>query len=85
MASQARHELVYYFLKGNAPLVVPYFHLAERDKPFVVQQHIPLATQLGMPVATGLLVFLFWRFAFGQQSRSYFGFPAAVADSPPSE
>jgi hypothetical protein len=52
----------------------PYFHLAERDKPFVVQQHLPLSKQLLAVVLVGLFIWLSTRFMFGRQSRRYYGF-----------
>src|SRR5258708_2709591 len=56
------------------PLGIPYFHLLERDKPFVVQQHMTLARQIMVLVVTGLTLWLFLRFTIGRQSRNYFGF-----------
>jgi hypothetical protein len=68
---------VYDLLSGGSSLSSPYFHLAERDKPFVVQQHVPWDRQLLLTVTVGLLVWLFVRFTFGRPSRIYYGFQDA--------
>jgi hypothetical protein len=53
---------------------MPYFHLAQSDQPFVVQQQPPLLKQLLVPIMVGLFVWLFVRFAFGRPSLSYYRF-----------
>ena len=58
------------FFSGDS-LSTPYFHLAQRDKPFAVQQHESLGRQFLMAVVVGLFIWLFIRFAFGHPSRSY--------------
>src|SRR5262245_41878122 len=63
-----------YYLFIGGSVSTPYFHLADRDKPFVVQQHESLARQFLMLVGLGLFIWLFIRFAFGRPSRSYYGF-----------
>jgi len=65
--------LHHYITRGSS-VSAPYFHLAERDQPLVVHQDVPVARQLLMVVAVGLLIWLFTRFAFGRPSRSYYGF-----------
>ncbi|MDR3460662.1 MAG: hypothetical protein P4N60_24800 [Verrucomicrobiae bacterium] len=62
------------FISGRTGITAPYFHLEERDQPFVVQQTVPLTKQVMMAVMLGLLVWLFYRFTFGRASRSYYGF-----------
>jgi len=64
----------YHLLFSGGSFSTPYFHLAERDKPFVVQQHESLGRQFLMAVALGLFIWLFIRFTFGRPSRSYYGF-----------
>jgi hypothetical protein len=63
-----------YFIFTGASYHIPYFHLAEGDKPFVVQQQISSSKQILMIVATGFLIWLFLRFAIGRPSRSYYQF-----------
>ena len=65
---------LHHFITRSSSVSAPYFHIAERNQPMVVQQDVPVATQLLMPVAVGLLVWLFTRVAFGRASRSYYGF-----------
>ncbi|MDB6123588.1 MAG: hypothetical protein JWQ71_2581 [Pedosphaera sp.] len=65
----------YYFIFTTSPLNTPYFHLAEQNQPFVVQQHVSGVKQIMVAVAAGLLIWLFLRFAIGRQSRSYYQFP----------
>ena len=66
---------VYYFLKNGALGISPYFHLAERDKPFLERQQEPVFYPIVMPLFAIFLVFLFYRFAFGVPSKAYFGLP----------
>ena len=63
-----------YLLFRGRSVFIPYFHLAERGKPFVVQQQESLGKQVWMVVSLGLLIWLFLRVTFGQPSRSYYGF-----------
>lgn len=65
---------LYYFITRGGSVSTPFFHLAERDQPFVVQQHVPLGKQFLLAVMVGLLIWLFTRFAFGRPSRRYYGF-----------
>ena len=65
---------LYYFITRGGSVSTPYFHLAERDQPFVVQQHVPLGKQFLIAVMVGLLIWLFTRFALGRPSRRYYGF-----------
>jgi hypothetical protein len=65
---------LHHYLTRGSSVSTPYFHLAERDQPLVVQRGVPVAKQVLMFVAVGLLVWLFTRFAFGRPSRSYYGF-----------
>ena len=76
-SARAVYTLLWYlrhFITRGSSISTPYFHLAERDQPLVVQQDVPVARQLLMVVALGLLIWLFTKFAFGRASRSYFGF-----------
>lgn len=67
---------VYHFtVGGGGPVSKPYFHLAERDKTFVIQEDMPLSRQFMLVVIVGLWVWLFIRFTFGRPSRSYYGLP----------
>jgi hypothetical protein len=63
-----------YSIYKKSPVVTPYFHLAQREKPLVVNQEVPVVKQILIPVATGFLILLFFRFTFGRQSLSYYGF-----------
>lgn len=65
---------LYYFVTRGSSVSIPYFHLAERDQPLVVQQGVPIAKQLMIVVMAGLMIWLFRRFAFGRASRRYYGF-----------
>ena len=60
----------HYFVTNGGSISTPYFNLAERDQPFVVQENIPLGQLLLMPMMFGLLIWLFTRFAFGRPSRA---------------
>ena len=64
----------YYLLFSGDSVSTPYFHIAERDKPFVVQQQESFGRQFFLVVALGLFIWLFIRFAFGRPSRSYYVF-----------
>lgn len=61
------------YLKGHVTSHT-YFHIAERGRPLAEQQ-ASAAIPFGVPVMTCLFILLFCRFAFGRQSRSYFGMP----------
>jgi hypothetical protein len=74
---------VCYFLTDKAPLSLPYFHLAERDQTFAVQQTIPAAKQILTFVAAGFVVWLCLRFTIGRPSRNYYQF--TDAGNAPSE
>lgn len=67
-------SLYVYWMLHKHPVSQPYFHLAERDKPLVVNQEMPVVQQMLVPLATGLLIWLFVRFTFGRPSRNHFGF-----------
>ena len=63
-----------YYLFSGGSSITPYFHLAQRDKPFIVQQQESLGRQSLMIVFLTFFIWLFIRFAFGRPSRSYYGF-----------
>lgn len=65
----------YRHLSGQGTPTTPYFHLAERDKPFMVPRHVSSGRELLIAILVGLMVWLFIRFTFGRPSRSYYGFP----------
>jgi hypothetical protein len=65
---------VYYFFVRGDSVSTPYFHLAERQRQFVVQQQVSMGKQLLIAVMVGLLIWLFVRFTFGHPSRRYYGF-----------
>jgi hypothetical protein len=70
-----------HFVTSGSSVGTPYFHLAERNQPFVAQQHVPMSKLFGVAVIVSLFIWLFTRFAFGQPSRRYYAFDARGSSS----
>lgn len=62
-----------YYIAAGMGVRLPYFNLARRDRPFVVEQHVSSTKQLMVFVVTALTILLFVRIAFGRPSRRYYG------------
>jgi hypothetical protein len=76
--------LVYAWLLafGKRPLNINYFHFSERGQPFYVQQLMFIANYLAMPATVALIVWVFVRFTFTRESRSYFQFKKSAGNDP---
>jgi hypothetical protein len=63
---------IWLFASGTGPITAPYFHLAERHRPYSNWQLLAIAQQLIAAAVAGALVWLFVQFTFGAESRGYF-------------
>lgn len=67
---------------GKKPLNVNIFHFDARDQPFYSQQLMSIVNHLALPASLALIGWMFFRFTFTRESRSYFQFRKRAVDIP---
>jgi hypothetical protein len=65
---------------GKRPLNINHFQFSQHGQPFYVQQVMFVTNYLGTPLVVAFFVWMFIRFTFTRESRSYFQFKKSTGN-----